>query len=117
MGADWTTLIVSYLKNRMLPEDRNASCKLKVQSSHFVLIGDVLYKRGFSCPYLRCLAHAEANYVTRKVHKGLCGNHSGARSLVHKLIQAGYYWSTMQKDTQSYVKACDKCQRFSNIIR
>ena len=23
----------------------------------------------------------------------------------------------MQKNTQSYVKACDKCQRFSNIIR
>ena len=23
----------------------------------------------------------------------------------------------MQKDTQTYVKACDKCQRFSNVIR
>ena len=117
MGVDWTTLIVSYLRNRTLLEDRNASRKLKVQSSHFVLIGDVLYKRGFSRPYLRCLAHADANYVMREVHEGVCGNHSGARSLVHKLIQAGYYWSTMQKDTQSYVKACDKCQRFSNIIR
>ena len=99
MGADWTTLIVSYLKNRMLPEDRNASRKLKVQSSHFVLIGDVLYKRGFSCPYLRCIAHVEANYVIREIHEGVYGNHSGARSLVHKLIRAGYYWPTMQKDT------------------
>ena len=79
-------LIVSYLKNGMLLEDCNASRKLKVQSSRFVLIGDVLYKRGFSRPYLRCLAHAEADYVIREVHKGVCGNHSGARSLVHKLI-------------------------------
>ena len=23
----------------------------------------------------------------------------------------------MQKDAQAYVKACDKCQRFSNVIR
>ena len=23
----------------------------------------------------------------------------------------------MQKDAQTYVKACDKCQRFSNVIR
>ena len=23
----------------------------------------------------------------------------------------------MQKDAEAYVKACDKCQRFSNIIR
>ena len=53
----------------------------------------------------------------REVYEGICGNHSGARSLVHKLIQVGYYWPTMQKDTQTHVKACDKCQRFGNIIK
>ena len=53
----------------------------------------------------------------REVHEVICGNHSGSRSLVHKLMQAGYYWPTMQKDTEAYVKTYDKCQRFSNIIR
>ena len=53
----------------------------------------------------------------REVNEGICGNHSGAQSLVHKLIQAGYYWPTMLKDAQAYVKACDKCQKFSNFIR
>ena len=80
------TPIISYLKNGTLTEDRNASCRLKVQSSHFVLIGDVLYKRGFSCPYLRCLVPDEVEYVMREVHEGVCGNHSGACLLVHKLI-------------------------------
>ena len=82
-----------------------------------MLIKDVLYKRGFSRPYLRSLSHEEADYVMREVHEGICGNHSEAQSLVHKLIQAGYYWPTMLKDVQAYVKACDKCQRFSNFIR
>jgi len=59
----------------------------------------------------------EADYVMREVHKGICGNHSGSRSLIHKLVRAGYYWPTMQKDAEAYVRACDKCQRFSNIIR
>ena len=36
---------------------------------------------------------------------------------MHKLIRARYYWPTMLKDAQAYVKACDKCQRFSNFIR
>ena len=36
---------------------------------------------------------------------------------MHKLVQAGYYWPTMQKDAEAYVKTCDKCQRFNNIIR
>ena len=53
----------------------------------------------------------------REVHEGICGNHSGSRSLVHKLVRARYYWPTMQKDAEAYVRACDKCQRFSNIIR
>ena len=55
MGSDWTKPIVSYLRNGTLLEDHNASYRLKVQSSCFILIGDVLYKRDFSRLYLRCL--------------------------------------------------------------
>ena len=81
------------------------------------MIKDVLYKRGFSRPYLKCLGIEEVDYFMREVHEGICGNHLGLRSLVHKLVRAGYYWPTMQADAEIYVKACDKCQRFSNIIR
>ena len=114
---NWTTPLVSYLKNGVLSARKKVTRKLKVQAARFVLIKDVLYKRGFSCPYLRCLGPEEADYVMREVHEGICGNHSGSWSLVHKLIRAGYYWPTMQKDAQIYVKTYDKCQRFSNIIR
>ena len=100
-----------------LLDNKEAARKLKVYAARFILIEDVLYKRGFSCPYLRCLGPKEANYVMREVHKGICRNHSGSRSLVHKLIRARYYWLTMQKDAQAYVKACDKCQRFGHDIR
>ena len=103
--------------NGVLPDGKKAARKLKVQATRFVLIKDVLYKRGFSRPYLRCLGNEEADYVMREVHKGICGNHSGSRSLVHKLVRVGYYWPTMQKDAKAYVKTCNKCQRFSNIIR
>ena len=109
--------LISYLKNGMLPNGKDAARKLKVQASRFVLIKDVLYKRGFSRPYLRCLVPEVAEYVMREVHEGICGNHSGARSLVHKLIRAGYYWPTMQKDAEAYVKTYNKCQRFNNTIK
>ena len=115
--SNWTTTIASYLKDGIFPNEKEATRKLKVWAARFVLIKDVLYKRGFSRPYLRCLGNEKADYVMRKVHEGICGNHSGSRSLVHKLVRAGYYWPTMQADAKAYVKACDKCQRFSNIIR
>ena len=115
--SNWTTPLISYLKTGILQVGNDVARKLKVQASRFVLIKDVLYKRGFSRSYLWCLCHEEADYVIREVHEGIYENHSGARSLVHKLIRAGYHWPTMLKDTQAYVKACDKCQRFSNLTR
>ena len=86
MRANWMTLIVSYLKNGTFLKNHNASQRLNMQSSCFILIRDVLYKRDCSRLYLRCLVLDEANYVMREVHEGVCGNHLGARSLVHKLI-------------------------------
>ena len=89
--SNWTTPLISYLKNGMLLDRKDAAKKLKVQVSRFILIKDVLYKRGFSRPYLRCLVPEEAKYVMREVHEEIRRNHSGVRSLVHKLIRVGYY--------------------------
>ena len=114
--SDWMTPITSYLKDGMLLDDKGVARKLKVQVAQFMLIKDILYKRGFSRPYLRCLILEKADYVMREVHEGVCGNHSRSRSLVHKLIRAGYYWPTMQKDVIAYVKAYDKYQRFGSLI-
>ena len=83
---NWTTPIVSYLKDGILLDGKEAARKLKVQGARFVLIKDVLYKKGFFRPYLRCLSSEEVDYVMREVHKGICENHSVSRSLVHKLI-------------------------------
>ena len=45
---NWTTLLTSYLRTGLLPDGKDAARKLKFQASRFVLIKDVLYKRGFS---------------------------------------------------------------------
>ena len=84
--SNWATIIASYLKDGILPDEKEAARKLKVRAARFVLIKDVLYKRGFSRPHLRCLGNEEADYVMREVHEGICKNHSRSRSLVHKLV-------------------------------
>ena len=45
---NWTTPLIAYLQSGTLPDGKDAVRKLKVQASRFVLIRDVLYKRGFS---------------------------------------------------------------------
>ena len=115
--GNWMTPIISYLKDGSLLEGKDEARKLRVRLARYVLLNEVLYKRGFSQPYLRCLSLDEANYVLREVHKGACENHSGAKSLILKVVHAGYYWPTIQADAKAYVKVCDQCQRFSNILR
>ena len=111
------TSIILYLKDGRLLGAKDEARKLRVRAARYVLLDEVLCKRGFSQPYLRCLASDEANYVLREVHEGAFGNHSGASSLIHKVVRAGYYWSTIQADAKPYVKICNHCQRFSNVLR
>jgi ribonuclease HI len=116
-NVSWMSPIVRYLKEGRLPTEKTEARKLRIRASHFQLLDGILYKMGFSRPHLRCLSPEEANYVIREVHEGICGNHSGARALAHKLTRAGYYWPSLLHDATQYVKTCDKCQRFANIPR
>ena len=36
----------------------------------FVLMDEVLYKKSFSQPYLRCLTLDESHYILRDIHEG-----------------------------------------------
>jgi hypothetical protein len=116
-NISWMSPIIRYFKEGKLPTDKMEAHKLKIRASHLQLLGGTLYKMGFSRPHLRCLSPEEANYVIREVHEGVCGNHSGARALAHKLTRAGYYWPSLLHDATQYVKTCDKCQRFTNVPR
>jgi len=70
----WMTPIASYLRDDVLIDDKEAARKLKVQAARFILIKDILYKRGFFRLYLRCLVPEEEDM--REVHERVYGNHS-----------------------------------------
>ena len=54
--GNWMTPIISYLKDGSLLEGKDEARKLRVRLARYVLLNEVLYKRGFSQPYLRCLS-------------------------------------------------------------
>ncbi|XP_075633772.1 uncharacterized protein LOC142606278 [Castanea sativa] len=65
---EWMTPIIHYLKEGWLPEDKMEARKIHTRATHFVIINDVLYRRGYSLPYLRCTSSEEAYYV---LHEGI----------------------------------------------
>lgn len=98
-----------------MPLDSDEAKKIKKRATRFIILNDVLYKRGFSLPYLRCMEQDKAKYILDEVHESICGDHSRARSLVGKIIRASYLWPTMQKEVKEFVKKCDRCQRYGNV--
>ncbi|XP_062167005.1 uncharacterized protein LOC133873301 [Alnus glutinosa] len=113
----WATEIIQFLRNGLLPEDKVEARKVKIQATRFCLLEEVLYKRGYSEPLLKCLFKTEVDYVLKEIHEGVCRNNSGGRMLAQKTIRAGYYWPTISKDSALLVKHCDKCQRFSRLMK
>ncbi|GKV11566.1 hypothetical protein SLEP1_g22814 [Rubroshorea leprosula] len=111
----WTDSIVSFLRDGIVPEDRQEAMKLRKKASRYTLVDGVLYKRSFSLPLLRCLNPYEAEYALREVHEGVCGSHVGARTLAHKVLRQGYYWPNMYKDATYFVQKCPKCQFFRHL--
>ncbi|KAI5343268.1 hypothetical protein L3X38_011144 [Prunus dulcis] len=111
----WMDPILQFLQNQTLPADPAEARRVRHRSARYLVINGSLYKRGFSLPYLRCLTPEEGHYVLREIHEGICGNHSGARSLAHKAIRQGYFWPSLHTDAQTFTQKCDKCQRFANI--
>ena len=76
-----------YLVDGKLPSDLKEASKLRVRSARFTVHRGTLYKRGFSGPILKCVGKEDANYILREVHKGICGNHIGARTLAGKTLR------------------------------
>ena len=55
--VNWTTLIMSYLKDGLLPEDKEEARKLRVRVAKFVLMDEVLYKRSLPTLPMMLLHH------------------------------------------------------------
>ena len=77
---EWMIPIIRYLKEGWLPEDETEARKIQIRAARFVIIDDVLYRRGYSLPYLRCTSLEEADYILREIHEGIYGNHGRERS-------------------------------------
>ena len=55
----WMSVIKKYLRTSALPEKSKHAHKIHVQTGRFTLIGECLYKRSSTSPYLICFDHSE----------------------------------------------------------
>nr|KYP35068.1 Transposon Ty3-I Gag-Pol polyprotein [Cajanus cajan] len=87
--STWMSDIWKYLTDGTLPDSKIEASKIKIKSAHFTIEAGDLFKKGFSTPLLKCLNPDQAQYVMDEIHRGICGMHSGARSMATRVIRAG----------------------------
>ena len=114
MGPSWMDPIAQFLKDDILPEEKMEADKVRKKApSYWLSQDDKLYRRSFSGPYLLCVHPDQTESLLEEMHEGICGSHTGGRSLAHRAITQGYWWPNMQREALEYVKKCDQCQRYA----
>ena len=114
VGPNWIDPLMRFLKDDILLEEKSEAEKIRRKALRFWLSKDhKLYKCSYSGPYLLCIHPQVSELLLEELHEGICGSHTGGRSLSHRAITQGYWWPGMQKEALEYVKKCDQCQRFA----
>ena len=102
--------ITQFLREDTLPEERIEANKVRRKAIRFWLAeNQKLYRRSFSGPYLLCIHPEMTESLLKELHEGICGSHTGGRSLTHRAITQDYWWPNMQRKAQEYVKKYDQC--------
>ena len=100
--------IIRFLREDILLEEKIEADKIRRKAIGYWLSEDhELYKCSFSRPYLLCVHPELTESLLEELHEGICGSHTGGRSLAHRAIIQGYWWPNMQREALKYVRKCD----------
>ncbi|WZZ34801.1 hypothetical protein YC2023_018202 [Brassica napus] len=115
----WYADIVNYLASGKEPLNLEGYAKKKFYKDVkryywdepylYILCRDQLYRRA--------VAEEEIDGILTHCHGSSYGGHFATFKTVAKVLQAGFWWPHMFKDTQDFVSRCDSCQRRGNITK
>jgi len=89
----WCNHITKYLATHEIPESlsKNKRRKIRVNSAHFALIGDRLYRRGVDSVLRRRVTKEEIPEILSACHDSACGGNFSDTLIGQKILRARYY--------------------------
>ncbi|XP_076902631.1 uncharacterized protein LOC143557442 [Bidens hawaiensis] len=104
----------TYLKEKL---DMTTQQKRKFfrDVNQYVWDDPFLFKIGGDRILRRCVTKEEGWDIIKNVHEGLTGGHHGAHATAQKVFDSGFYWPTVVKDAEEFVKLYDACQRTGKL--
>ncbi|GJQ90523.1 retrovirus-related pol polyprotein from transposon TNT 1-94 [Tanacetum coccineum] len=111
--ADYANFLVSKIVSQYLTFHLRK--KFLADVKKYIWDDPYLFK---SCPdgiVRRCVFGKESHEILKHCHTGPTEGHYRADITARKVFESGFYWPTIFKDSATYVRECDSCQKAGNI--
>nr|GEV56836.1 reverse transcriptase domain-containing protein [Tanacetum cinerariifolium] len=115
----WFADFANYLVGDVIPkgmtyqQKNNFFFKLK----HYFWEEPYLFKVCSDGMIISCISRPETRTILDQCHHGLTGGHYGPNVTTKKVIDLGFYWSTIIKEAYTLVRLCESCQKIVNISK
>lgn len=113
----WYKKLLEYLKWNSMPPNLSSNEKLtfKHKASRYAILGDVVCKQSYDGVLLLCLELCDQQIAIQTFHDGIYGGHFNGTTIAKLIFIMGYYWPTMEKYYQEYIRKCIMCQQHSHL--
>ena len=105
MATPWFADIANYLVQGVIPDDFNYNQRKRFLSQVKAFFWDdpYLFKVCGDGVIRRCVLETEIPSILHHCHSLACGGHYGVHRTAAKVLEAGFYWRTLNKDCQEFV--------------
>ncbi|RVW72107.1 Transposon Ty3-I Gag-Pol polyprotein [Vitis vinifera] len=65
----------------------------------------------------KCVPEEEQQGILSHCHENACGGHFASQKIAMRILQLGFCWPSLFKDSHTICKSCDRCQRLGKLTR
>ena len=119
MQPDWIHPIIDYLQTGTFPPSmtKEARKHLAYRAIPFQLVQGKLYRQGKDSRLRQVISDSQAQMILQELHKGNASGLFSQDITLRKVLEAGYWWPTLYKDTYKYYQTCHECQKTGGLLK
>nr|CAN64984.1 hypothetical protein VITISV_037987 [Vitis vinifera] len=117
--APWYAHIANYLVTGEVPRE----WKAQDRKHFFVKIHAYYWEEPFLFKYCadqiirKCVPEEEQQGILSHCHENACGGHFASQKTAMKVLQSGFTWPSLFKDSHIMCRSCDRCQRLGKLTK
>ncbi|GKA79180.1 reverse transcriptase domain-containing protein [Tanacetum coccineum] len=115
----WFADFANYLVASIIPKGMTYQQKNKFffNLKQYFYEEPYLFKVCFDGNFRRCISRPETRTILDKCHHGPTGAHYEPNITAKKVLDLGFYWPTIIKESHTLVRLCEACQKTRNISK